>query len=115
MQSNESRLDQVEDNINRLTEAQNTTQTQLNQLTTKVDQVSSKVDQFVFQAQRLFTQQATILERVDGRTESLNALVTRLDRNYEQQKAELKEYKLTTNATLERIDRILDFLVKQQP
>jgi len=38
----------------------------------------------------------------------------KLDRNYEEQKSQFQEFKLTTGAALERIDRILDYLLRQQ-
>ena len=99
--------DRSQTQIDELREAQNHTQM-------KLDQLSGRVDEFVFHAQRLFTQQATILERVDGRTESLEAIVTRLDRSYEEQKSQFQEFQRTTNAALERIDRVLDYLLRQQ-
>lgn len=113
-QSSESRIDRIEGNIVNLTDAQARTQVQLDQLTGRVDQLSSRVDEFVFQSQRLFTQLGTNLERVDGRTESLEAIVRRLDRNYEEQKSQFREFQVTTNAALERIDRVLDFLIGTQ-
>ncbi|MGI2904021.1 6-aminohexanoate hydrolase [Tolypothrix sp. VBCCA 56010] len=100
-------LDLLGSSIDDLTTAQNRTQTQL-------DQLSGKLDEFVFHTQRLFTQQATILERVDGRTESLEAIVRRLDRSYEEQKSQFQEFQRTTSAALERIDRVLDYLLRQQ-
>ncbi|WP_256366802.1 hypothetical protein [Anabaena sp. UHCC 0204] len=37
----------------------------------------------------------------------------KLDRNYEEQKLQFQEFQLTTNAALERIDRVLDYLLRQ--
>jgi chromosome segregation ATPase len=113
-QSSENRINRIEDNIVNLTDTQARTQVQLDQLTGRVDQLSGKVDEFVFQSQRLFTRLGTIVERVDGRTESLEAIVRRLDRNHEEQKSQWREFQVTTNASLERIDRVLDFLVREQ-
>ncbi len=115
------KIDQLATKVDQLTEAQTQTQSQLNQLSqlsaqsqARVDQLFGRVDEFVFQAQRLFTQQAQILERVDGRTESLEVIVRRLDRNYQEQKSQFQEFQRTTNAAIERIERILDYLVRQQ-
>ncbi|MDY6898410.1 MAG: hypothetical protein SWZ49_10075 [Cyanobacteriota bacterium] len=115
----EDRLTQLEDaqrrtqsQINQLVEVQLQTQVSIGQMSNRVGQLSSRVDEFVFQSQRLFGQQATRLINVEGQTERFEAVIRKLDRNYEEQKANLNEYRKTTNATLERIDRILDYLVK---
>ena len=93
--------------IDELAATQTQTQAQLNHL-------SEKVDEFVFQAQRLFTQNAERLIRVEGQTERLEAIVQLLNRNYTAQQSQLQEFQLTTNAALERIDRVLDYLLRQQ-
>ncbi len=117
------RIDGLAEKTDNVTDAQRQTQTQIDQLTEGVNRVSSRVDEFVFHAQRLFTQQATRLEQTEWQTERLEALeaiMRRLDRNYEAQQAQLQEFQAqmqefqrTTNAALERIDRILDYLLRQ--
>ncbi|MEC4816112.1 MAG: 6-aminohexanoate hydrolase [Scytonema sp. PMC 1069.18] len=92
--------------VDRLTAAQAQTQAQL-------DSIIDRVDVFVSESQRLFTRLGTVAERVDGRTESLEVVVRRLDRNYEEQKSQFQEFKQTTEAALSRIDRLLDYLVKR--
>ncbi|NJL78626.1 MAG: hypothetical protein HC917_06795 [Richelia sp. SM2_1_7] len=115
----EERLSQVEEaqrrtqaQINQLVEVQLQTQMSISQMSNRVGQLSSRVDEFVFQTQRLFTQEGSRLINVEGQTERFEAVIRKLDRNYEEQKSSLNEYRITTNATLERIDRILDYLVK---
>ncbi|MBW4558715.1 MAG: 6-aminohexanoate hydrolase [Trichormus sp. ATA11-4-KO1] len=103
----DAKLDQLTERVDHLTVAQNRTQTQL-------DQLSSRLDEFIFHTQRIFNQQATVLERADGRSERLEVIITRLDRNYEEQKSEFREFQRTTGAALERIDRVLDYLLRQQ-
>lgn len=114
--------------LERLTERQDRTQAQLDRLTVTVENISQKVDdltvaqaqsqsrmdEFVFQAQRLFTQSAERLIRLEGQTERLEALLQRLDRNHSAQQSQLQEFQQTTGAALERIDRILDYLLRQQ-
>ncbi|MEA5504386.1 6-aminohexanoate hydrolase [Halotia wernerae UHCC 0503] len=80
----------------------------------KLDQMPSRLDEFIFHTQRIFNQQATVLERADGRSERLEAIINRLDRNYEEQKFEFREFQHTTGAALERIDRVLDYLLRQE-
>ncbi|MHC5775831.1 hypothetical protein [Nostoc sp.] len=75
--------------LDELTIKQDRTQSQLDQLGVRVDQLSERLNEFVNQTQRLFNQQATVLER-------------------------LEENQRTNNAALERIDRILDYLLGQQ-
>ena len=38
----------------------------------------------------------------------------KLDRSFEEQKSQFQEFQLTTGAALERIDRVLDYLLRQQ-
>lgn len=86
----------------------------LRQSSENLNQLSSRVDEFIFQAQRLFNQQAEASQQALGRIDQLAAIVERLDRNFEAQQAQTQEFQRTTNAALERIDRILDYLLRQQ-
>ena len=110
----QTQLDQLAVRVDELTAAQAHTQTQL-------DQLSGRVDEFILQASRVFAQQGERMIRVEGLTESLTGVVQRLDRNYQAQQSQLQEsqqstqeFQRTTNAALERIDRILDYLLRQQ-
>ncbi|MTJ50539.1 6-aminohexanoate hydrolase [Dolichospermum sp. UHCC 0259] len=80
---------------------------------TQLDKLSSRVDEFIFHTQRLFNKAGGEIEETKARTERLEALMLKLDRNYEEQKSQFQEYQLTTNAALERIDRVLDYLLRQ--
>lgn len=97
-----------------LTLKQDRTQSQLDQIGEKVDQLSEKVDSFVTHTQRLFTRAGSEVEETKARTERLEALMLKLDRNFDEQKSQFQEFQLTTGAALERIDRILDYLLTQQ-
>ncbi|MTJ52753.1 6-aminohexanoate hydrolase [Anabaena sp. UHCC 0253] len=92
---------------------QDRTQTQLDRTVLRVDQLSSRVDEFIFHTQRLFNKAGGEIEETKARTERLEALMLKLDRNYEEQKSQFQEFQLTTNAALERIDRVLDYLLRQ--
>lgn len=87
---------------------------QIGELSVSLARLDARIDEFVFQAQRLLTGQAERLERVEGQAERADAIITRLDRNYEAQQSQLAEFRITTNAALERIDRVLDYLMRQQ-
>ena len=107
--------------IDRLSDRQDRTQTQLDLLSSKVDdlttiqsQTESRLDEFIFQVQRLLTQNAERLIRVEGQADRLEALLLRLDRNYEAQQSQFLEFQRTTGAALERIDRVVDYLMRQQ-
>jgi chromosome segregation ATPase len=107
--------------IDLLSDRQDRTQAQLDQLSRKVDdlttiqsQTESRLDEFIFQVQRLLTQNAERLIRVEGQADRLEALLLRLDRNYEAQQSQFLEFQRTTNAALERIDRVVDYLMRQQ-
>jgi len=106
--------------IDELGTKQDRTQIMLDELGTKqdrtqtqLDQLSSRVDEFIFHTQRLFNKAGGEIEETKARTERLEALMLKLDRNYEEQKSQFQEYQLTTNAALERIDRVLDYLLRQ--
>ena len=113
--------DLTQSHLNELTIKQDLTQSHLDQLGARVDQVGGKVDQlsdkvdsFITHTQRLFTKTGSEIEQTKARTERLEALMLKLDRNFEEQKSQFQEFQLTTGAALERIDRVLDYLLRQQ-
>lgn len=109
----QAQLDQLGFRVDQLVASQAQTQTQLDQLTQKVDQLAERVDSFVYHAQRLFTALGERLVPVEGQTERFEPVIRMLARNYEAQQSQLQEFQITTRASLERIDRVLDYLVKQ--
>ncbi|MCC5637915.1 6-aminohexanoate hydrolase [Nostoc sp. CHAB 5844] len=86
----------------------------VDQIGARVDQLSLKLDSFVTHTQRLFTRAGGEIEETKARTERLEALMLKLDRNFEEQKSQFQEFQRTTSAALERIDRVLDYLFRQQ-
>jgi len=115
------RQDRTQTQLDLLSDRQDRTQTQLDLLSSKVDdlttiqsQTESRLDEFIFQVQRLLTQNAERLIRVEGQADRLEALLLRLDRNYEAQQSQFLEFQRTTGAALERIDRVVDYLMRQQ-
>lgn len=95
----EQRLDRLEQQLETLAESQL--------------QMSNRVGEFVFQSQRLFTRLGDRGESHEARIERLEAITQRLDRGYEEQRSLNQEFRTTTNAALERIDRILDYLMRE--
>ncbi|MTJ33021.1 6-aminohexanoate hydrolase [Aphanizomenon sp. UHCC 0183] len=115
-----TKQDRTQIMLDELGTKQDRTQIMLDELGTKqdrtqtqLDQLSSRVDEFIFHTQRLFNKAGSEIEETKARTERLEALMLKLDRNYEEQKSQFQEYQLTTNAALERIDRVLDYLLRQ--
>ncbi|MDM9581591.1 6-aminohexanoate hydrolase [Nostoc sp. GT001] len=113
--------DRTQSHLDELTIKQDRTQSHLDQLGARVDQIGEKVDQvsdqvdsFITHTQRLFTKAGSEIEETKARTERLEALMLKLDRNFEEQKSQFQEFQLTTGAALERIDRVLDYLLRQQ-
>ncbi|MEH2013098.1 6-aminohexanoate hydrolase [Nostoc sp.] len=100
--------------LDELTIKQDRTQSNLDQIGVRVDQLSDKIDSFVTHTQRLFTKTGSEIEETKARTEQLEALMLKLDRSFEEQKSQFQEFQLTTGAALERIDRVLDYLLRQQ-
>jgi chromosome segregation ATPase len=109
----QTQLDRLGSRVDQLVESQAQTQTQLGQLTQKVDQLTERVDSFVYHAQRLFAALGERLVPVEGQTERFEPVIKMLARNYEAQQSQLREFQVSTTASLERIDRILDYLLKQ--
>ncbi|MEH1998001.1 MAG: 6-aminohexanoate hydrolase [Nostoc sp.] len=113
--------DRTQSHLDELSIKQDRTQSHLDQLGVRVDQMGGKVDQFsdkvdsfITQTQRLFTKTGSEIEETKARTERLEALMLKLDRNFESQKSQFQEFQLTTGAALERIDQVLDYLLRQQ-
>jgi predicted RNase H-like nuclease (RuvC/YqgF family) len=79
----------------------------------QISNLSGKVDEFVFQAQRLLTNNAERISIVEGQADRHEATIQRLDRSYEAQQQAQNEFRITTGAALERIDRVLDYLMRQ--
>lgn len=124
----ESRMDRVEATLDRVAALTEQNSQQLSRL-------DARVDEFVFQAQRLISQQAERLNVSEARLERMESIaasltrneeanrarlnrldetIERLDRNYEIAQSNFAEFQRTTNAALERIDRVLDYLMRQQ-
>ncbi|MCC5617295.1 6-aminohexanoate hydrolase, partial [Nostoc sp. CHAB 5836] len=110
----QSHLDQIGVRVDQLTIKQDRTQSQLDQIGVRVDQLSDRLDSFITHTQRLFTKAGGEIEETKARTERLEALMLKLDRGFEEQKSQFQEFQLTTGAALERIDRVLDYLLRQQ-
>jgi predicted nucleic acid-binding Zn-ribbon protein len=106
--------DRTQSHLDELSIKQDRTQSQLDQIGVHVDQLSDRVDSFITHTQRLFTKAGGEIEETKARTERLEALMLKLDRSFEEQKSQFQEFQLTTGAALERIDRILDYLLRQQ-
>ena len=106
----QAQLDQLAVKVDALTDAQEGTQSQLDQLAVKVDaltdvqegtqsqldRLSLRIDSFVFEVGRLFTQQSKRLDRSEGQTERLEAIVQMLNRNYQAQQSQLQELQRAT-------------------
>jgi chromosome segregation ATPase len=96
----------TERQIERLFEAQAATEAQL-------ERTDQRLNEFIFQVQRLLSRDAERLDIVEGRIERLEAIAQRLDRNYEAQQAQFQEFQITTRASQERQERVLDYLLRR--
>jgi len=106
----ETRVDRIESLLERVTQMQSASQQQIDENNQSLARLEARVDEFVFQAQRLFNQGAEWLNRLEPQAERADAMIARLDRNYEAHQRELAQFRIITNAALERIDRVLDYL-----
>ncbi|MFN6565017.1 MAG: hypothetical protein RMY28_035190 [Nostoc sp. ChiSLP01] len=111
--TNTQRLDNVEDELETVKQLLVSTANYSESANRKVDQLCDKLDAFITHTQRLFTKTGSEIEETKARTERLEALMLKLDRNYEEQKSQFYEFQSTTVAALERIDRVLDYLMRQ--
>jgi uncharacterized protein (DUF3084 family) len=66
--------------IGEISQQQNRTQQQLDQLSVRVTQLSERIDSFVFESQRLITGQAERVDRLEGISERLEAILAYLVR-----------------------------------
>jgi chromosome segregation ATPase len=96
----------TEKQAERLFEAQAATEAQL-------ERTTQRLDEFIFQVQRLLSKDAEHLDIVEGRIERLEAIAQRLDRNYEAQQAQFQEFQITTRASQERQERVLEYLLRR--
>jgi chromosome segregation ATPase len=97
---------ETERHIERLFEAQAATEAQL-------ERTDQRLNGFIFQVQRLLSRDVERLDNVEGRIEHLEAIAQRLDRNYEAQQTQFQEFQLTTRASQERQERLLEYLLRR--
>jgi chromosome segregation ATPase len=106
--------------IERLFEAQAATEAQIERTSlaqasteAQLERTTQRLDEFIFQVQRLLSRDAERLDIVEGRIERLEAIAQRLDRNYEAQQTQFQEFQLTTRASQERQERLLEYLLRR--
>lgn len=85
----------------------------LGQLGQRVDQLAGRIDEFVFQAQRLISNQSDRLSRTEAAVESIADSVGRLTRNSEADRAAFRNYSERNDAMIDRLDRLVDYLMRQ--
>lgn len=88
---------------------------QVNELAVSQKASQERLDSFIFHSERIENKEVGRLERIEAATEVLQGLCQNLARNFEAQRQEFREWKITVNASLERIDRILDYLMRNSP
>ncbi len=110
----------TERQIGRLFEAQAATEAQLERTSlaqaateAQLERTNQRLDEFIFQVQRLLSRDAERLDIVEGRIERLEAIAQRLDRNYEAQQSQFREFQITTRASQERQERVLEYLLRR--
>ncbi len=79
----------------------------------QIERTDQRLDEFIFQVQRLLSRDAERLDIVEGRIERLEAIAQRLDRNYEAQQVQFQEFQITTRASQERQERLLEYLLRR--
>jgi hypothetical protein len=111
---------ETERQIGRLFEAQAATERQVERTSlaqaateAQLERTDQRLNEFIFQVQRLLSRDAERLDIVEGRIERLEAIAQRLDRNYEAQQTQFQEFQLTTRASQERQERLLEYLLRR--
>lgn len=111
---------ETERQLGRISEAQAATERQIERLSeaqaateAQVERTNQRLDEFIFQVQRLLSRDAERPDIVEGRIERLEAISQRLDRNYEAQQSQFQEFQITTRASQERQERVLDYLLRR--
>jgi chromosome segregation ATPase len=110
----------TERQIERLFEAQAATERQIERTSAaqaateaQLERTNQRLNEFIFQVQRLLSRDAERLDIVEGRIERLEAIAQRLDRNYEAQQSQFQEFQITTRASQERQERVLEYLLRR--
>jgi chromosome segregation ATPase len=92
----------------------------MDELAQQQAQTAARLDEFIYQSQRLLTQNAERMIQHEGRLERLDGVMAMLSRLQDRQQAQIErmdrdyeEHRRTTNAALERIDRLLDYLIRR--
>ena len=71
-------------------------------------QLGQRLDSFIYEAQRLFTQQGSILARLDAGNESLRALMQQHDRQIQANQTETQARLNRVESRLDRVEARLD-------
>jgi hypothetical protein len=111
---------ETERQLGQISEAQSATEAQIERTSAaqaateaQLERTSQRLDEFIFQVQRLLSRDAERLDIVEGRIERLEAIAQRLDRNYEAQQSQFQEFQLTTRASQEHQERLLEYLLRR--
>jgi chromosome segregation ATPase len=114
-------------NLNQLSQRLDDLTTLVVGLTQQHAQSTSRLDEYIYQSQRLLTQTVERSTQKAGRIDCLEGVMAMLTRLHDRQQAQLEnqqaqlerrdgefaEHQRTTDAALERIDRLLDYLIRR--
>lgn len=78
-----------------------------------IDQLTGRIDSFVFEVQRVLTNQGDRLERIEAMVESNADAIGRLTRNSEADRVAFRSYTERTDAMIGRLDNLVDYLMRQ--
>ena len=79
-----------------------------------VSRLSERVDSFVFEAQRVLSNQGDRLSRIESAVETLAATAQRHDRNAEADRAESAAFRVEMQGMTSRLDALVHYLMRQQ-
>ncbi|WP_143467575.1 hypothetical protein [Leptolyngbya ohadii] len=78
-----------------------------------IDQMTGRIDSFVYEVQRVLTNQSDRLSRIEAAIESNADAIGRLTRNSEADRAAFRSYTERTDAMIGRLDNLVDYLMRQ--
>jgi DNA-binding transcriptional regulator YbjK len=111
----------LEQRVTKLEADMETTQAILRQLAESqvrtdqnLDRLSQRVDSFVYEAQRLLTNQGGKLERAEAALETLAATAQRHDRELREDRQQSQESQMRMDSMISRLDALVNYLMQQR-
>ncbi len=109
-ESSHERLDRLTEKMDRYAEERQQRDREIDE---RLDRLDTRVSEVIFHAERLIGNWSRYSQQNNHRIERLEQILANQERMMARQQEEYQEFRRTTTAALERIDRILDYLMRR--